>query len=180
MRIISGKHKGRRITAPKNLIVRPTTDQAKEGLFNILWNRFNFTELSVLDLFSGIGSISLEFSSRGATDITAVDKQLGCLKFINKTSSELDAEINTIKSDVFQFLDKANLQYDLIFVDPPYNFTDDQFENIIQSVFKNGLLSEQGLLIVEHSKHTDLSSNSNFSEIRRYGGTSFSFFQIEE
>ena len=121
MRIISGKHKGRRITAPKNLPVRPTTDMSKESLFNILNNHFNFNGLKVLDLFSGTGNISYEFASRGAGPITSVDGDMGCVNFIKKTATELDLDISAIKSDVFSFLERNKTTYDIIFADPPYN-----------------------------------------------------------
>ena len=111
MRIISGKYKGRRITAPKNLPARPTTDIAKEALFNILNNNYYFNSLSVLDLFAGIGSISFEFASRGTENITSVDQHYNSLKFIDKTAKELDLEIKTVKSDVFKFLLKTQQKH---------------------------------------------------------------------
>ncbi len=177
MRIISGKLKGRRIFAPGKLPVRPTTDQAKEGLFNILANHYNFKELSVLDLFSGIGSVSFEFASRGTTDITAVDNFYRCVKFVEKTAKELEVDIYTLKSDVFSFLKKPFKSYDLIFVDPPYDFSDEQFEEIVAAVFKNNFLNENGLLILEHSKHTKHPSHPNFIENRKYGSAVFSFYK---
>ena len=119
MRIISGTFKGRRITAPKKLPVRPTTDMAKESLFNILNNRFYFDEVSVLDLFSGTGNISYEFASRGTENVTSVDANYGCVQFINKTAEEFEMSIQTIKSDFFKFLENHTLQYSLFFADPP-------------------------------------------------------------
>tara|TARA_B100000949_G_C14207671_1_gene418872 strand:+ start:118 stop:654 length:537 start_codon:yes stop_codon:yes gene_type:complete len=178
MRIISGKFKGKRLIAPKTLPVRPTTDMAKEALFNILNFQIDFQEIKLLDLFAGTGNISYEFISRGATQITAVDQHYGCVKFINKTANELEAEINTVKSDVFKYLDKVKTKSDLIFADPPYDFSTDDFQKIPQLVFDNNLLEEEGLLIVEHSKHTDLSETANFSESRRYGNSVFSFFKL--
>lgn len=114
MRIISGTYKGRRLTAPKNLPVRPTTDYAKEALFNILRVRYFFEELTVLDLFSGTGNISFEFASRGVQNITAVDDNHGCIQYINKVSEEFAFPINTIKSDVFKYLEKATGKFDVI------------------------------------------------------------------
>ena len=128
MRIISGKLKGRRISAPTNLPARPTTDMSKEALFNILNNRLYLDEISVLDLFSGIGSISLEFASRGTEDILAVDKHQGCVQFLEKTSKDLDLPINTLKSDVFSFLNRTSRKFDLIFADPPYDMDKEKFE----------------------------------------------------
>ena len=178
MRIISGQYKGRRITAPKKLPVRPTTDMAKESLFNILNNQFYFDDISVLDLFSGTGNISYEFASRGTEQITAVDENFGCIKFINETSEDFDMPINTIKSDVFKYLERSKEAFTIIFADPPYNFPVEEFSKIPELVFQNQLLSEDGLLIVEHSKHTDLSQLENYSHSKHYGGNCFSFFKI--
>ena len=177
MRIISGKYKSRRITAPKNLPARPTTDIAKEALFNILNNNYYFNSLSVLDLFAGIGSISFEFASRGAEEIISVDQHYNSLKFIQNIAQELDFNIQTIKSDVFKYLEKTKLKHDIIFADPPYDFSKDQFVNIITPVFDNDLLNENGMLVIEHSKHTDLSDIKNFNYSKKYGGSMFSFFE---
>jgi len=179
MRIISGKHKSKRLKAPKNLPVRPTTDMAKEALFNIINNTYYFHNISVLDLFSGTGNISYEFGSRGTENITAVDAHFGCIKYINSTSKELDITIHTIKSDVFKYLEKSKAKFDIIFADPPYDFDKELFEKIVKLVFENNLLNEEGVLIVEHSKHTDLSTNENFSYSKKYGGNMFSFFEKE-
>ncbi len=180
MRIISGQYKGRRITAPKKLPVRPTTDMAKEALFNILNNQFYFDDISVLDLFSGTGSISYEFASRGTANITAVDEDLGCIKFINKTAEEFEMSIQAIRSDVYKFLDSSKIQANVIFADPPYAFTLEQFSKIPQLVFQNNILEVEGVLIVEHPKQIDLSGLSNFSYSKNYGGSVFSFFEIAE
>jgi 16S rRNA (guanine966-N2)-methyltransferase len=176
MRIISGKLKSRRLSAPKNLPVRPTTDMAKESLFNILNNSYFFDSISVIDLFSGTGNISYEFSSRGTKTICAVDAHYGCIKYINETAKVLDLDINTFKSDVYKFLEKTALKADIIFADPPYDFEEAQFLKIIDLVFDREILKEDGLLIVEHSKHTDLSKHSKHSYDKRYGGNVFSFF----
>lgn len=176
MRIISGTHKGRRLIAPKNLPVRPTTDNAKEALFNILNNRYYFDEIKVLDLFAGTGNISFEFASRGVTDITSVDIHAGCIKFMYKIAQEFDFPINTLKQDVFKFLDSARSKYDIIFADPPYAFDIEQFEAITRSVFDRDLLLEDGILIIEHPKHTDLSLLELHLESRKYGSSVFSFF----
>lgn len=176
MRIISGSFKGRRITAPKKLPVRPTTDMAKEGLFNILNNQYYFDEISVLDLFSGTGNISYEFASRGTSQITAVDADYGCIQFIEKTSEDFKMEIRVQKSDVFPFLEKTSLKSDVIFADPPYNLSLEDFERIHQLVFDNELLLPEGQLIIEHAKQMKLSHLFNFSSERKYGGSVFSFF----
>lgn len=178
MRIISGKYKGKRLIAPKNLPVRPTTDFAKEALFNILNNRVSFNEVSFLDLFTGTGNISFEFASRGNSSITSIDADYGCIQFIKKISEELGFEITAIKTDAFSFLEKSKQTFDIIFADPPYDFDSCQFERIVKLVFEKKLLNENGFLIIEHSKHTDLSKLHNYSESRRYGGSMFSFFQV--
>lgn len=180
MRIISGKYKGKRLTAPKKLPVRPTTDMAKEALFNILNNRFYFDELKVLDLFSGTGNISFEFASRGTEQITAVDSFQGCVRYISNTANELDFSINTVKSDVYKFLEGTSEPFDLIFADPPYDFDTEQFLKIADLVFAKNLLLPDGVLIIEHSDQTDLSEHPKFSEQRKYGGSIFSFFEEKE
>lgn len=179
MRIISGKLKGRKITAPKNLPVRPTTDMAKESLFNILNNLYYFDGISIIDLFAGTGNISLEFASRGTKSILAVDSNYHCIKFINKISNQLNVTIQTLKADVFKFLETNKIKSDVIFADPPYEFENDRFMQIANLVFENELLSENGTLIIEHSKHTDLSEHDHFSYSRKYGGCVFSFFELE-
>lgn len=178
MRIISGKYKSRRITAPSKLPVRPTTDMAKEALFNILNNTYYFDELAILDLFAGTGNICYEFGSRGTTNITAVDGDFGCVQFIDKTAKELDLNITAIKNDVFIFLDKTKLKSDIIFADPPYDLPLEDFEKIPELIFKNELLLEGGKLIIEHAKQTDLSHLKNFVSKRKYGGSVFSFFEL--
>lgn len=177
MRIVSGKHKGRRFNAPKNLPTRPTTDMAKEALFNILNNNYYFDAINVIDLFAGIGSISIEFASRGTEHIVAVDNHMNCIRFINSLSQEFDANITTIKSDVFKFLDKTSITANIIFADPPYNFDEKQFLSISNMVFNKQMLKEGGVLIIEHSKHTDLSQHQSFSYSKNYGNSVFSFFE---
>lgn len=176
MRIISGQYKGRRIVAPKKLPVRPTTDMAKESLFNILNNRYYFDEISVLDLFAGTGNISYEFASRGSENITAVDSNFGCVRFISQTAEAFEMPIKAIKSDVYKFIEQCKSSFDIIFADPPYDFEQELFSRIPVIVFQNGLLEDGGLLIVEHSKHTDLSTLSNFEFSKGYGSSVFSFF----
>jgi len=176
MRIVSGEHKGRKIVAPKKLPVRPTTDMAKESLFNILNNLFYFDEISVLDLFAGTGNISYEFASRGTEQIISVDKDYGCTKFISETSETLDMPIQVIKADVFKFLESINQKFNVIFADPPYDFSLELFSKIPQLVFSKSLLEDDGVLIVEHSKHTDLSKVRYYSHSKSYGGNMFSFF----
>jgi 16S rRNA (guanine966-N2)-methyltransferase len=178
MRIISGKYKGRRISPPKNLPVRPTTDMSKEALFNVLNNHFNFSELKVLELFAGTGSISYEFASRGCTPIICVDGDQGCVGFIKKTAAEFEFDITAIKNDVFKFLEKHKGSYDIIFADPPYGLDQKTFEKLIEEIFKNELLDDQGMLIIEHSKHTKLNHMMHYSFQKNYGGSVFTFFEF--
>lgn len=179
MRIISGKYKGRRIAPPKNLPVRPTTDMSKEALFNVLNNHFNFSELKVLELFAGTGSISYEFASRGCSPILCIDGDMGCVNFIKKTAKEFDFDITAIKSDVFKFLEKHHGNYDIIFADPPYGLAQKEFEKIIEQIFESELLDEEGMLVVEHSKYTKLDHMANYSFQKNYGGSVFTFFEFE-
>ncbi len=179
MRIISGIYKSKRLQAPKNLPVRPTTDMAKEALFNILNHQYYFDAIRVLDLFAGTGNISYEFASRGTQEITSVDGHFGCVRYINKIVKELKMPITTIKSDVFAFLQRNTAKYDIIFADPPYDFSVEQFTQIYDSIFEKELLTENGILIIEHSKHTDISKLANFSYDKKYGGSVFSFFEKE-
>ncbi|WP_348679869.1 16S rRNA (guanine(966)-N(2))-methyltransferase RsmD [Flavobacterium coralii] len=180
MRIISGKYKGRRINAPKSLPVRPTTDMSKESLFNILNNRFDFEGLKVLDIFAGTGNLSYEFGSRGAEAITAVDADFGCIKFIKQTAAEFDFNIMAIKSDVYKFLAGHSSSYDIIVADPPYHFEQQKFEEVVKLVFDNNLLQEDGMMIIEHSRHTTLEHMMNWSFSKKYGGSIFSFFEFDK
>ena len=177
MRIISGKYKGKRIYAPKQLTARPTTDMAKEALFNILNNYYILEECKVLDLYTGTGNISYEFASRGALEIFSVDQDAKAIGFVKKTSASLGFPIRVMKSDVISYLKKTHDRFDIIFADPPYNMAADIFAEIPELIFQRGLLSGEGVLIIEHSKHTDLSKLKHFEEARRYGGSVFSFFR---
>jgi 16S rRNA (guanine(966)-N(2))-methyltransferase RsmD len=177
MRIISGQFKSRRFKASKHLPVRPTTDRAKEALFNILGHQYFYEELRVLDLFAGIGSISFEFASRGTIDITAVDQNKGCTDFISKTAGELGIDLNIFTQDVTMFLSKSQGNYDIIFADPPYDLAREEFNSLIDSVLENNLLQKDGIFILEHSKHTDLSSHPKLVQQRNYGLSTFSWFE---
>lgn len=180
MRIISGSHKGRRLTAPKNLPVRPTTDFAKEALFNILRNRIYFDEITVLELFAGTGNISFEFASRGVLNITSVDSNNGCVQYISKVAEEFSFPITATRAEADNYLERSTGKTDIIFADPPYDFEVAQFEKIISIVFERNLLEDGGTLIFEHSKENDLSALPYFTEARKYGGSVFSFFKGDE
>lgn len=177
MRIISGKHKGRQLLAPKNLPVRPTKDMAKEGLFNILHNHYYFPDLKILDLFAGTGNISFEFASRGVEQLFAVDIHMGCINYISKVSNELDLNIRTLKSDVFSFLNRNTEKFNIIFADPFYDMEFKDFEKIASLVFENEMLLKDGVLIIEHSKQNSLESIPFFDNSRKYGNSVFSFFR---
>lgn len=175
MRIIGGVHKGRVIKVPPGLPVRPTTDFAKEGLFNILTNKISFEDTTVLDLFSGTGHISLEFASRGSRHITAVDQNFKCIGFLRTISGQLGFQVNTVKSDVFEFLKKSSARSGLIFADPPYDLPN--MADIHKHVFEQKLLHAGGLLIIEHGSRTHLNELAGFTQQRKYGNVNFSFFE---
>jgi 16S rRNA (guanine(966)-N(2))-methyltransferase RsmD len=177
MRIIGGAFKGRRFNPPaKNWPTRPTTDFAKEGLFNILYNTFDFESLRVLDLFGGTGNHSYEFISRGCRDVTYVDKFPGCVKFVKKTAKELEIEdqIRIVHSDVFKFMPLDGQQYDYIFAGPPYGLP--VIDSIPDLVFEHGLLAPDGLFVMEHNPNHSYQDHPNYEQERHYGKTIFSFF----
>jgi 16S rRNA (guanine966-N2)-methyltransferase len=176
MRIVSGDFRGRRFQLPKNLKARPTTDFAKENMFNILANRMDFEELRVLDLFAGTGSIGFEFLSRGVKSVTSVEHYLPHVQFIKEVASKLKVSNMTVLStDVYRFIETGSGPYDLIFTDAPY--ADERLSSIPDRIFKSSLLTEDGLLIVEHGKTDDFSQHPYFQEVRVYGSVHFSFFQ---
>jgi 16S rRNA (guanine966-N2)-methyltransferase len=179
MRIIGGSLKGLRLNPPKNLPVRPTTDMAKEALFNILLNQIEFVDIKVLDLFSGTGNISMEFASRGAAEVISVDRSIHCVNYLKDASRQhkLDT-IKVYKEDVFKYLQIETDQYDLVFADPPYDLN--RIPDLPKIVFEKNLLKPGGLLIVEHQSMQNLSQHPNFVEQRKYGHSSFSFFKANE
>ncbi|EKB54240.1 RsmD family RNA methyltransferase [Bergeyella zoohelcum] len=181
-RIISGQWKAKRISAPKHFIVRPTTDFAKEALFSILDNRYALASSSVLDLFSGIGSITLEFASRGCQDIQSVEMNAKHAGFIQHTASELDLvlNMNIQRADVFDWLkkNKGKKQYDIIFADPPFDLDEKKYQELIALVLENDYLKENGVFILEHSSRMKL-EHSQLLESRKYGNISFAFFNKE-
>lgn len=175
MRIISGKNKGRQIIAPKNLPVRPTTDFAKESLFNILNNLVFLPDTLVLDLFAGTGNISYEFASRESKNITAVDNNRNCVHFIKQTAARLNYEnLDTVLSDYISFIHNAHDKWDIIYADPPYNM--ENIESIPLLIFDNKVLNVDGLFILEHDKSIDFSEHPNFYDHRHYGKVNFTFF----
>jgi 16S rRNA (guanine966-N2)-methyltransferase len=179
MRIIRGSHRGRQIVPPKNLPVRPTTDYAKEGLFNILEHRYEFEGLMVLDLFAGTGSISYEFASRGCGEILSVDNNSACVDFINKTAKQLNfSNLSAVRYDVFKFLAKNSRTYHIVFADPPYNLAN--LADLPDLALKAGMLHPEGLFILEHGSDYDFSSRPFFLKQKKYGEVNFSFFEFSQ
>lgn len=179
MRIISGTHKGRQIITPSNLPIRPTTDYAKESLFNVLTNLVNFDSLSVCDLFCGSGSISYEFSSRGSLRVVAVDSNFKCFSFVRKETERLKlSNIFSLRQDVFTYLENCSEKFELIFADPPYDLPD--ISKIHRLVFEKKLLKPSGMLILEHPKNIDLKELTGFFDYRQYGNVNFTFFKFEQ
>ncbi len=177
MRIISGKLKGRRFSPPKSFKARPTTDFAKENLFNILNNIVDYESLDVLDLFGGTGSISYEFASRGVKSVTCVELRFQHFKFIKDTINEfqLTDQLSVLKGDAFKFIEKTGADYDLIFADPPYDLA--EAEVIPTMIFEHNLLRKDGILIFEHSGNYDYTSHPHFIENRANGKVIFSIFK---
>lgn len=174
MRIIGGIYKGKKITTSKNLPVRPTTDFAKESLFNILINRIDFSNTNLLELFAGTGNIGYEFASRGCTNITSVDVNFQCVHFMKQMNRELKLNNRIIRTDAIRFLKQIKETYSFIFADPPYQM--ESITSIPDIIFKKNLLIKDGILIIEHDKKLDFSNHSNFQEKRNYGRVNFSFF----
>lgn len=176
MRIIGGTLRGLRLNPPKNLPVRPTTDLAKEALFNILLNQIEFEGIKVLDLFSGTGNISLEFASRGAAEVISVDRSIHCVNYLKDTSRQHKLnQVKAYKEDVFKYLQIETEQYDLVFADPPYDLN--RIPDIPKIVFERNILLPGALLIVEHQSMQNISQHPAFVEQRKYGHSSFSFFR---
>ena len=176
MRIISGKYRGKQLMAPRNLPSRPTTDFAKEALFNILQNYFHLDQIAVLDLFAGTGNIGYECASRGVPNIVAVDNHSGCVRFINQTAEQLSfTGLQAIRSDCQQFVNRAYQKWDFIFADPPYDYPG--HAELVDSIFAKSLLNEGGLLIIEHGRDTKLEEHPEFTESRKYGNVYFSVFE---
>lgn len=179
MRIIGGKYRGRRIDPPPGFKARPTTDFARESLFNILMNRVNFEEIRILDLFAGTGSISFEFSSRGAKEVHLVEQDLKHIAGIRSIIKEMGFEnIKTIHIDVRTYLKICKAKYDIVFADPPYDLP--WIEKIPDLVSGSGVLEKDGLLVLEHPKKMNFTEHKLFFEHRNYGGVNFSFFRSDQ
>lgn len=175
MRIISGIFKGRPLKPPKGLEVRPTTDRAKESLFNLLMT-IDLSEVTVLDLFAGTGSISLEFVSRGAKHITAIEKNQQCTQFIEEMEEKLEIHnLSVMQADVFRFLGRTTSSYDIIFADPPFDL--DNTDLLVKKVMEGKVLNENGLFILEHDKANSFNQHPGICDHRVYGKVHFSFFR---
>lgn len=176
MRIISGEHGGRRFNPPSKMpYTRPTTDVAKEGLFNIIENNLDISSLKTLDLFGGTGSISYELASRGATDLTVVEKDAAMYEFIKKTAAELKLEnFKVMRSDVFKFINQCSEKFDFIFAGPPYALAN--IDDLPRLIFEKQLLNPKGWFVLEHTPRNDYKKFSYYKTERNYGSTVFSVF----
>ena len=178
MRIIGGKYRGKRIDPPQGFKARPTTDYARESLFNILTNRIDFEAMEVLDLFSGTGCITYEFASRGAMMIHTIEKDYSNISFIRRMVYEMKLiNVKPVHIDVKAFLKTCKFRYDIVFADPPYDLR--WIDALPDMVFSAGILKEDGFMILEHSRSLSFSNNSFFFEHRNYGSVNFSFFRVK-
>jgi len=176
MRIIGGSLRGKTIVPPAKLNARPTTDFAKEALFNVLENTYDFTKIRVLDLFAGTGSISFEFASRGCLLIDCIDINPLHRRFIKATAVSLKLpQIHALRLNAFDFFGICKVQYDIIFADPPYDING--IDTLPQRIFEHGLLKDGGIFILEHSREYDFSKNSYWVKHKVYGSVNFSFFE---
>jgi 16S rRNA (guanine966-N2)-methyltransferase len=179
MRIIGGEHGGRKFNPPSKMpYTRPTTDIAKEGLFNVLQHKLDIEELKTLDLFGGTGSISYELASRGAADLTIVEKDTSMYEFIKKTSGALRIEnIRTVKMDVFKFINQCTDKFDFIFAGPPYALT--TIDELPKLIFEKQLLNDKGWFVLEHTPRNDYKNFPYYKTEKNYGTTIFSIFVNE-
>ena len=176
MRIITGKYKGRHFDIPRTFKARPTTDFAKENIFNVINAYVDWEETTALDLFAGTGSISLELLSRGCRQVISVEKDHDHARFISQCMEKLGTDEHIlIKGDVFRFLKSCHQKFDLIFADPPYALP--ELETIPDLIFQYDLLKEEGLLVFEHGKTNDFSTHPHFIEHRSYGSVNFTWFR---
>lgn len=175
MRIISGKHKGRSIEIPSNFKGRPTTDFARQGLFNSLYNMIDIDGLAVLELFAGTGAFALECHSRGAGSIVCVDTEALHLKHIAANFKKFEVKNgSTYRSDAFEFIARNKGHYDLIFADPPFDLPG--LEKLPEAIFRKNIMAEKGIFILEHSRHFDFSGHPCFITEKKYSNVHFSFF----
>lgn len=176
MRIITGQFKGRHFDIPRTFKARPTTDFAKENIFNVLNGYIDFDGITALDLFAGTGSISLELVSRGCKEVVSVEKDRDHARFIADCMKKINAENDIlIRGDVFRFLKSCHQKFDLVFADPPYALP--ELDTLPDLVFEHDLLAADGVFVFEHGKHNDFSAHLRFKEHRSYGSVNFSIFR---
>lgn len=178
MRIIAGSLKGRRLNPPASLPVRPTTDMARESLFNILNNYVDYEECTVMDLFSGTGAMSLEFISRGVRECTSVDINAQCTEFIKSSAKQFNvSNLHVVRSDVFDLLKRAYKKFDIVFADPPYAL--ENLASIPDLIFEHNLLADDGIFILEHPREYSFEEHPHFWQHRNYGKVNFTFFAMK-
>ncbi len=178
MRIIGGKHKGRKLHPPRALKARPTMDITKESVFNALKSKYFLDEIKVLDLFSGTGNMALEFASRGTPRVVAVDKQPASVNFIRRTARDWDLDVDVIQADVYDFLRQpAYESFDMIYLDPPYGMEREDFVRLVDLIFANGWLAPGGTVLLEHHKTMRFDDHPHFVRSRRYGQSMVSYFE---
>ncbi len=181
MRIIAGTLRGRRLEPPQNLPVRPTTDMARESLFNILNNYVDYEECAVMDLFAGTGAVSLEFISRGAREVTSIDINAQCTDFIKRCAAKFGVgNLHVVRADVFDLLKRANRKFDIVFADPPYAI--EGLASLPDLVFERGVLTDDGIFVLEHPREYCFEEHPHFWQHRAYGKVNFTFFanKLEE
>lgn len=181
MRIIAGKLRGRRLNPPQNLPVRPTTDMARESLFNILNNYVDFEDCSVMDLFAGTGAVSFEFVSRGVREVTSIDSNAQCTDYIKAEAARMDVRnLHVVRADVFDLLKRANRKFDIVFADPPYAI--EGLPVLPDLVFERQVLTDDGIFILEHPREYSFEEHPHFWQHRNYGKVNFTFFanKLEE
>lgn len=175
MRIIAGTLRGRRLNPPQNLPVRPTTDMARESLFNILNNYVDYEECSVMDLFAGTGAVSMEFVSRGAREVTSIDINVQCTDFIKQSAAQFGVKnLHVVRADVFDLLKRANRKFDIVFADPPYAL--EGLPTLPDIVFDREVLTDDGIFILEHPGEFSFEEHPHFWQHRSYGKVNFTFF----
>lgn len=181
MRIIAGTLRGRRLNPPQGLPVRPTTDMARESLFNIFNNYVDYEDCTVMDLFAGTGAVSLEFVSRGAKEVTSVEINNQCTEFIKATAMQFGIRnLHVVRADVFDLLKRANRRFDIIFADPPYAI--ENLASLPDLVFEKQVLTDDGIFVLEHPREYSFEEHPHFWQHRAYGKVNFTFFanKIEE
>jgi 16S rRNA (guanine966-N2)-methyltransferase len=175
LRVVSGKYRGRRFNPPKKFPSRPTTDMAKEALFNILENKYEWDNLKVLDLFSGTGNISIEFLSRGVKEVVSVEKHHICIRHLNKLKTDFEVtNWSILKKDAFKFISDFPLKFDIVFADPPFDH--EETKNLPDLIYASDILTSEGVLIIEHGRENSFKSHPKCSDTRNYGGVFFSIF----